>query len=46
MDFGNEVKLEALDFAIKFVREHEQKLDELIQRLEAITPTLEKEMNK
>jgi len=46
MDFGTEVKLEALDFAIQFVREHEKTLDELIQRLEAITPTLEKEMNR
>ena len=40
------MKLEALDFAIKIVQEHEKKLDELIGRLEAITPTIEKEMNK
>ena len=40
------MKLEALDFAIRIVQEHEKKLDELVGRLEAITPTLEKEMNK
>ncbi len=39
-------KLEALDFAISFIVEHEKKLDELIARLEAITPTLEKELNR
>ncbi len=40
------MKLEALDFAISYIVEHEKKLDEMIARLEAITPTLEKEMNK
>jgi len=38
-------KLEALDFAIGFIVEHERKLDELVARLEGIAPTLEKEMN-
>ena len=38
-------KLEAVDLVISVLVEHEKILDELIKRLEAITPTLEKEMN-
>jgi len=41
-----EGKLEAIDLVISVIIEHEKKLDELIKRLEAITPTLEKEMNR
>ena len=43
---SGEGKLEALDFAISFLVDHEKILDGLIKRLEAITPTLEKEMNR
>ena len=39
-------KLEAVDFVIAVLVDHERKLDEMIKRLEAITPTLEKEMNR
>ena len=39
-------KLEAIDFVISVMGEHEKKLDELIARLEVIIPTLEKEMMK
>ena len=39
-------KIDALDLIIDVLKEHEKTLDTLIQRLEAITPTLEKEMNK
>ena len=35
-----------IDLGLMKVVEHEKKLDEMIARLEAITPTLEKEMNK
>lgn len=38
-------KIDALDLVIDVMREHEKVLDELIARLEAITPTLEKAMN-
>ncbi len=39
-------KLDVMDLIIKVMQEHEKKLDELISRLEAITPTLEKEKNR
>ena len=39
-------KLEAMDFALSFIIEHEKKLDGLIERLEEITPMIEKELNK
>ena len=39
-------KLEAVDLIVDILKEHERSLDYLIARLEAITPTLEKEMNK
>ena len=39
-------KLEAMDFALSFIIEHEKKLDELVERLEAITPMIEKELNQ
>lgn len=38
-------KIDAMDLIIDIMREHEKTLDELIARLEAITPTLEKAMN-
>jgi len=39
-------KIDVIDLIIKVMQEHEKKLDELIARLEAITPTLEKERNR
>ena len=39
-------KMDVLDMIIDTLKEHEKIMDELIERLEAITPTLEKEMNK
>ena len=39
-------KIDAMDLVIDVIMEHEKVLDELIARLEAITPTLEKAMNR
>ena len=39
-------KMDVLDMIIETLKEHEKIMDCLIERLEAITPTLEKEMNK
>ena len=39
-------KIDVIDLIITVMQEHEKKLDELITRLEAITPTLEKEKNR
>jgi len=39
-------KMDVLDLIIDVLKDHEKILDLLIGRLEAITPTLEKEMNR
>jgi hypothetical protein len=39
-------KLDAVDLIFETLIEHEKILDKLIERLEAIMPTLEKELNR
>ena len=39
-------KIDVLDLIIATLREHEKIMDELIERLEAITPMIEKELNR
>lgn len=39
-------QVDVIDLLINTLKEHEKHLDTLIARLEAITPTLEKEINK
>ena len=39
-------KVDIIDLIITTLREHEEALDKLIERLEYITPHLEKEINK
>ena len=41
-----DTKIDVIDLIIQVMQDHEKKLDELIARLEAITPTLEKEKNR
>jgi len=41
-----DTKIDVMDLIIQVMQKHEKKLDELIARLEAITPTLEKEKNR
>ena len=42
--FGN--KIEAVDFVIKCLQEHEKNLDYLAERLEAIAESMEKHATK
>lgn len=37
---------DVIDLLISVIKEHEKTLDRLIERLEIITPSLEKEMNR
>ena len=39
-------KVDVLDLIIAVLMEHERRMDELVTRLEYITPSLEKEMNR
>lgn len=39
-------QVDVIDLLINVLKEHEKHLDLLIARLEAITPSLEKEINK
>ena len=39
-------KMSVLDMIIQTLQEHEKIIDALVQRLEAISPMLEKEMNQ
>lgn len=39
-------KIDMMDLIIDVLKEHERTMDYLIARLETITPTLEKEMNR
>lgn len=39
-------QVDVLDLIIETLREHEKIIDGVVQRLEVITPMLEKEMNR